>query len=377
MLREPRLTTSRAFQNACAVPHSLGSSPRGKVSCDIIVHMEPQGFTKLLVCLAPQLNIWKNIPPYSLLAGFGESKEQLRCLEKQRSDCCPYEIVKQPHHVPEEYKPKQGEIDLGTTYKRDFNSYKVQPVAIVRPLERQPVKKGKLDTVPTYKDDYRAWDIQKSELCKPEQSYHPRTVKFGNSTTFQDDYVPQEIKPRQSFKPSSNVKSSSAPFHGDTSHRLDYIPHQLEVKFARPKEVYKPTSQPFERSHNSSSISNRQENRQSCLEEFLSGKKREEMKWTLATPRPMADERTSRFQPHAQVSEDPVLILKHATNDCGVKGFSPTAATSHLEQMPHISRKLLTMAPDDRHWHHLLSDYHHFYPCSRLSHQTPFHPFCP
>lgn len=29
---------------------------------DIIVHMEPQGFTKLLVCLAPQLNIWKNIP---------------------------------------------------------------------------------------------------------------------------------------------------------------------------------------------------------------------------------------------------------------------------------------------------------------------------
>lgn len=103
-----------------------------------------------------------------------------------------------------------------------------------------------------FQDDYRAWDIQKSELCKPEQSYHPRTVKFGNSTTFQDDYVPQEIKPRQSFKPSSNVKSSSAPFHGDTSHRLDYIPHQLEVKFARPKEVYKPTSQPFERSHNSS-----------------------------------------------------------------------------------------------------------------------------
>lgn len=68
-----------------------------------------------------------------------------------RSDCCPYEIVKQPCHVPEEYKPKQGEIDLGTTYKRDFNSYKVQPVAIVRPLERQQVKKGTLDTVPTYK----------------------------------------------------------------------------------------------------------------------------------------------------------------------------------------------------------------------------------
>lgn len=67
-------------------------------------------------------------------------------------DYRPYEIFKQPRHVPEEYKPKQGKIDLGITYKRDFNSYKVQPVAIVRPLERQQVKKGKLDTVPTYKE---------------------------------------------------------------------------------------------------------------------------------------------------------------------------------------------------------------------------------
>ena len=68
-----------------------------------------------------------------------------------RSDYRPYEIDKQPRHAPEEYKPKQGVIDLGTTYKRDFNSYKVHPVEIVRPLERQQVKKGKLDTVPTYK----------------------------------------------------------------------------------------------------------------------------------------------------------------------------------------------------------------------------------
>lgn len=68
-----------------------------------------------------------------------------------RSDYRPYEVVKQPRHMPEEYKPKPGEIDLGTTYKRDFNPYKVQPVVKVRPVERQEVKKGKLDTVPTYK----------------------------------------------------------------------------------------------------------------------------------------------------------------------------------------------------------------------------------
>uniref|UniRef100_A0A8C5LM37 Stabilizer of axonemal microtubules 2 n=1 Tax=Jaculus jaculus TaxID=51337 RepID=A0A8C5LM37_JACJA len=162
------------------------------------------------------------------------------------SDYRPYEIVKQPRHIPEEYKPKQGKIDLGTTYKQDFNSYKMQPVAIVRPVERRQVKKEKLDTVPTYKDDYRSWEIQKSELCKPEQAYHPPTVKFGNSTTFQDDYVPQEVKPRQSCKPCSVVKCSAVPFSGATSHRLDYVPRQLEVRVARPKEVYKPTNQPFE-----------------------------------------------------------------------------------------------------------------------------------
>lgn len=97
-----------------------------------------------------------------------------------------------------------------------------------------------------FQDDYRAWDIQKIDLYKPEQTYHPPTVKFGNSTTFQDDYVPQEIKPRQNFKPSPVAKCSTVPFNGDTSHRLDYVPYQLEFKFARPKEVYKPTSQPFE-----------------------------------------------------------------------------------------------------------------------------------
>lgn len=80
-----------------------------------------------------------------------------------RSDYRPYEIVKQPRPVPEEYKPKQGAIDLGTTYKRDFNSYKVQPVAIVRPLERKQVKRGKVDTVPTYKGNlpFQRWRSQK------------------------------------------------------------------------------------------------------------------------------------------------------------------------------------------------------------------------
>lgn len=86
--------------------------------------------------------------------------------------------------------------------------------------------------------------INKNKLTIP--------LLWNLETTFQDDCVPCEIKPRQSFKPSPAVKHSTVPFNGDTSHHLDYVPHQLEFKFARPKEVYKPTNQPtFWGSHNS------------------------------------------------------------------------------------------------------------------------------
>uniref|UniRef100_A0ABI7XT83 Stabilizer of axonemal microtubules 2 n=1 Tax=Felis catus TaxID=9685 RepID=A0ABI7XT83_FELCA len=95
-----------------------------------------------------------NVPPPQSLKPkqeFRACRGKMEGITTFKSDYRPYEIVKQPRQVPEEYKPKQGEIDLGTTYKRDFNSYKAQPVAIVRPLERQQAKQGKLDTVPTYK----------------------------------------------------------------------------------------------------------------------------------------------------------------------------------------------------------------------------------
>ncbi|XP_073083241.1 stabilizer of axonemal microtubules 2 isoform X2 [Manis javanica] len=277
------------------------------------------------------------LPPQSL-----KPKQELQACRARmegvttfKSDYRPYEIVKQPRHVPEEYKPKQGEIDLGTTYKRDFNSYKVQPVAIVRPLERQQVKKGKLDTVPTYKDDYRAWDILKSELCKPEQSYHPPTVKFGNSTTFQDDYVPQEIKPRQSFKPGSNVKPSAAPFHGDTSHRLDYIPHQPEVKFARPKKVYKPPSQPFE------DLTTHRYDFQGLVGETAKICRPADTRVTQNAQFEGSTEFRASFQPW----EIPPPKVKKVQEYVPPAGAMPSHSTSHLDYVPHQAKRVAPIRP--------------------------------
>ncbi|KAM5292591.1 stabilizer of axonemal microtubules 2 isoform 2-T2 [Ctenodactylus gundi] len=251
------------------------------------------------------------------------------------SDYRPYEIVRPPRHIPEEYKPKQGKIDLGTTYRRDFNSYTVQPVAIIRPLERQQVQKGKLDTVPTYKDDYRSWDIEKSESYRPEHSYHPPMVKFGNSTTFQDAYVPREAKPRQSFKPSSVAKGSTAPFDGDTSHRLDYRPHQLELKAARPQEVYKPSDQPFE------DLTTHRNDFQGLVGETAKVCKPAYTRGTLNVPFSGSTEFRESFQPW----EIPPPEVRKAPEYVPPAGSMELHSTSHLDYVPHQARRVVPIRP--------------------------------
>lgn len=71
-------------------------------------------------------------------------------LPQFRSDYLPYDTMRRPFRVQEEYKPKTGERELGTTYQKDYNAHKIQPVTLVRPLERKHTMGGKLDTIPTY-----------------------------------------------------------------------------------------------------------------------------------------------------------------------------------------------------------------------------------
>ncbi|KAI1889708.1 hypothetical protein AGOR_G00165730 [Albula goreensis] len=163
-----------------------------------------------------------------------------------KSDYVPYEVSRRPARQQAEYKPNSGEIDLDTTYKLDFNPYEVQPFVPARPKEKLHSKGGKLETLPTYKEDFRPWEISKRELTKPEFTYQPPSAKFGNPTTFQDDFVPRGLVPRESCKPPSVAKLSSTPFDGLTSNRISFIPHALEARFVKPKEEYKPSSQPFQ-----------------------------------------------------------------------------------------------------------------------------------
>uniref|UniRef100_A0A8D0G1S2 Stabilizer of axonemal microtubules 2 n=1 Tax=Sphenodon punctatus TaxID=8508 RepID=A0A8D0G1S2_SPHPU len=187
-------------------------------------------------------------PPESLKPkqAYQPHRGKMEGISTFKSDYLPYDVVNRPARVQEEYKPRPGEIDLGTTYRRDYNAHNVQPLTLARPLERKQVRGGKLDTIPTYQDDYRAWQVPRREPNKLDSTYHPPTEKFGNLTTFQNDFVPRELNLRQSFKPPAVAKLSGLPFDSVTSHRSSYVPHHLEPKFVRSKDEYKPSSQPFE-----------------------------------------------------------------------------------------------------------------------------------
>ncbi|XP_041755083.2 stabilizer of axonemal microtubules 2 isoform X2 [Coregonus clupeaformis] len=163
-----------------------------------------------------------------------------------KTDFIPYEVTRRPGKQQAEYKPKPGDIDLGTTYKQDYTLYEVHPFAPSRPRERVRATGHKMDTVPTYKEDFRQWEMCKRELKKPDLSYHPPDAKFDGHTTFQDDFLTRGLAPRESFKPSSSPKMSDAPFDCVTSNQQCYVPHPLEARWVKAPEPYRPSSQPLQ-----------------------------------------------------------------------------------------------------------------------------------
>lgn len=94
----------------------------------------------------------------------GKKSEFNQCFlfHKFRSDYLPYDTVKQPFRIQEEYKPKSGEMELRTTYQKDYNAYKIQPVTLARPLERKHTTEGKFDTIPTYQGN-DLWHLYKKK----------------------------------------------------------------------------------------------------------------------------------------------------------------------------------------------------------------------
>ncbi|XP_062998404.1 stabilizer of axonemal microtubules 2 [Elgaria multicarinata webbii] len=285
--------------------------------------------------------LYGNVPPTQSLKPKQEYQShggKMEGISTFKSDYLPYDVANRPVRVQEEYKPTAGDIDLATTYRRDYNAHKIEPVVLVRPVERKSIRGGKLNTIPTYQADYRVWEVQKREPNKVENTYHPPTEKFGNTTTFQDAFFPRELSLRKSFKPTAMTKLSDQPFISVTSHRTDYVPHQLEPKAKMTKKEYKPNSQPFE------DVTTHRRDFRGLVAEPPKSFKPEHSKAELKAHFDGITEFRDRFQPWA-ISLPEVRKAKEYVPPTGNMDLN---STSHLDYIQHDISPIVLMRPLER-----------------------------
>ena len=71
-----------------------------------------------------------------------------------RLDFIPYEVQRPPVHVPEQYKPKDGDIDLLTSYTKDFPHRRAAPQPSCRGQHTRTVTPGAFRGTPTYVGEF-------------------------------------------------------------------------------------------------------------------------------------------------------------------------------------------------------------------------------
>ncbi|XP_041465060.1 stabilizer of axonemal microtubules 2-like [Lytechinus variegatus] len=163
-----------------------------------------------------------------------------------RLDYIPHEVERPAMHVPEQFKPKEGDIDLLTSYTKDYPHRKAQPAKSYRGNQTRAVSPGAFKGTPTYVDDYRKWNLPPKEQLKDHHAYIPPNAAFDGLSTFTRDFPAKRAAMRQSMKPNDEAKVSTTPFDDKTSHRMTYIPHAAQPKFVPTKPQYKKNPHKFE-----------------------------------------------------------------------------------------------------------------------------------
>ncbi|KAM4876763.1 stabilizer of axonemal microtubules 1 isoform 2-T2 [Thomomys bottae] len=149
-------------------------------------------------------------------------------------------------HQPDPFVPNEGNMDLLTTYKQDFNPYTMCRVDAIKPRDSKYPCGDKMESLPTYKADYLLWNQPKRELLRPPHSYRPAFTKFDNRTTHQDDYPMKGFVSTKSYKPPPIPNLCNIPLEDLTNYKLNYVPHPMEKRFVYEPKRFKPCHIPFE-----------------------------------------------------------------------------------------------------------------------------------
>lgn len=163
-----------------------------------------------------------------------------------RLDYIPYEVQKPSMHVPEQYQPKEGDIDHLTSYTKDYPQRKLAPTKSFRGNHTRSVSPGAFKGTPSYVDDYRKWDMPPKEQLKDHHAYIPPSAAFDGLSTFTRDFPAKKGMVRQSMRPNDEAKVSNTPFDDKTSHRMTYIPHPTQPKFVPAKPAYRKNPHKFD-----------------------------------------------------------------------------------------------------------------------------------
>ncbi|XP_077865250.1 stabilizer of axonemal microtubules 2-like [Saccoglossus kowalevskii] len=156
-----------------------------------------------------------------------------------RKDFIPYPFEKPFVHQGEEYNPVPGNMDLLTSYTKDYPEKRGDRAKSLKHFQTRKVPLDPFEADPTYKTDYRKWDLPARDLAKGSHVYRPPTAPFEGQSTFQRDFQPKQIPMTQSMKPHELAQQSDTPFDDRTSHRLAYIPHPQQARYVRTPDRYK------------------------------------------------------------------------------------------------------------------------------------------
>lgn len=180
-------------------------------------------------------------PAQETVRGSGPLSDQTT----NRMDYIPHEVSRIQVKQPEQYQKVPGDMDLLTSYIRDYPEKKAPPVKSFRDFS-QHVPAGEFKGVPTYTTDYRKWSLPVRDNGQVHHTYVPPSAPFEGTSTFSRDYQPKRVPVRESLKPSENTHISSAPLDDKTSHRVDYVPHAAQPRYVHQYAPYQKNRAPFE-----------------------------------------------------------------------------------------------------------------------------------
>ncbi|PIK46374.1 hypothetical protein BSL78_16769 [Apostichopus japonicus] len=180
-------------------------------------------------------------PNEDIVRGTGPLSDQTT----NRRDFIPHEVNKIAVREPDQYKKMPGNMDLLTSYVRDYPEKRAPPIRAVKGHD-QHRPAGEFKGVPTYTDDYRKWSLPMRDTGPVQHAYVPPSAPFNGTSTFNRDYQPKRVPMRESMRPAENTHLSSAPLEDMTSHRVDYIPHSAQPRYVHQQMPYQKNMAPFQ-----------------------------------------------------------------------------------------------------------------------------------